>query len=361
MHPGSVFALGTDEQRRQRRVNVSKASIRKSTIYDLASLAQTSASTVSAILNGTWQQRRISEDTAHRVRALAEAHKYNVNRQARGLRRSRSGLIGMIIPTHEDRFFGTMSQVFDRMARERKLQPIVVSTLRDPGLEVSTVKTLISYQIDHLVVTGATDPDGVSRICRHHNVMHVNVDLPGSAAPSVISDNYWGAAQLTSTLITRSTAQASKARDRLHFLGGVSGDHAIQRRIQGFSDTVKAAFGKVDADQIHTCGYEVSAAQAEVGRLHSKLGGLPRGLFLASSLSLEGAIRFLKTLPIEELQRCAFGSYDWDPFASYLRFPVHMVRQDVDGLLSEAFKVIDRGDAAHEQRIEVKPHLVLGD
>jgi LacI family transcriptional regulator, fructose operon transcriptional repressor len=350
-----------DEQRAQRGVNVSKASLRKSTIYDLATLAQTSASTVSAILNGTWQQRRISEETAHRVRALAEAHKYTVNRQARGLRRSRSGLIGMIIPTHEDRFFGTMSQVFDRMARARKLQPIVVSTLRNPALEVSTVKTLISYQIDHLVVTGATDPDSVSRVCRHHNVMHVNVDLPGSAAPSVISDNYWGAAQLTTTLIERSTAQASKARDRLHFLGGVAGDHAIQRRIQGFSDRLMAAFGASDADQIHTCGYEVDAAQAEVAKLYATIGGLPRGLFLASSVSLEGAVRFLKTLPADELQRCAFGSYDWDPFATCLRFPVHMVRQDVDGLLNEAFKVIDRGDSALEHLVEVRPHLVFGD
>lgn len=340
---------------------MSKASIKKSTIYDLAALAETSASTVSAILNGTWQQRRISEGTVQRVQKLAEKHKYTVNRQARGLRRSRSGLIGMIIPTHELRFFGSMSQVFDRMARERKLQPIVASTLRDPALEVSTVKTLISYQIDHLIVSGATDPDGVSGVCRHHNVMHVNVDLPGSAAPSVISDNYWGAAQLTSTLIARSTAQASKARDRLHFLGGVAGDHAIQRRLQGFGDEVKAAFGKVDADQIHTCGYEVDAAQVEIGKLYAKLGGLPRGLFMASLLSLEGAIRFLKFLPIDELQRCTFGSYDWDPFAGYLRIPVHMVRQDVDGLLAAAFKIIDEGESAHEQLLEVRPQLVLGD
>jgi LacI family fructose operon transcriptional repressor len=332
---------------------MSKASIKKSTIYDLATLAETSASTVSAILNGTWQQRRISEETVRRVQKLAEKTKYTVNRQASGLRKSRSGLIGMIIPTHEDRFFGSMSQVFDRMARERKLQPIVVSTLRDPKLEIATVKTLISYQIDHLIVTGATDPDGVSKACRHDDVVHVNVDLPGTKAPSVISDNYWGAAQLTETLIARSTAHAAKGRDRLYFVGGEAADYATQRRIQGFTDKVTAAFGSVTAEQIRTCGYEVAAAQGEISKLYAQLRGLPRGLFLASSLSLEGAVRFLKT--------CAIGSYDWNPFAGCLKFPVDMVRQDVDGLLAAAFKIIDEGESAHEQLLEVRPQLVPGE
>lgn len=340
---------------------MSKASSKKSTIYDLATLAETSASTVSAILNGTWEKRRISEETVKRVQTLAEKAKYTVNRQASGLRKSRSGLIGMIIPTHEDRFFGSMSQGFDRMARDRKLQPIVVSTLRDPKIEIETVKTLISYQVDHLIVTGATDPDGVSQACRQDNVMHVNVDLPGTKAPSVISDNYWGAAQLTATLISRSRKHGSPARDRLYFLGGAAGDYATQRRIQGFTNTVTTAFGAVESGQVRTCGYDPFTVEKEIGQLYSQLGGLPRGLFLASSVSLEGAVRFLKTLPLEDLRRCEIGSYDWNPFAGCLKFPVHMVRQDVDGLLAAAFKIIDEGESAHERLLEVRPQLILGD
>ena len=100
---------------------------RRSTIYDLAALAQVSASTVSAVLNGNWKERRIAEATAAKVQRLAAAHKYNVNRQASGLRKNRSGLIGMIIPMHDNRFFSGMSQAFERLARERHWYPIVVS------------------------------------------------------------------------------------------------------------------------------------------------------------------------------------------------------------------------------------------
>lgn len=333
---------------------------RKSTIYDLAELAHVSASTVSAVLNGTWRERRIAEETALRVQRLASTHKYSVNRQASGLRTSRSGLIGMIIPLHDNRFFSGMSQVFEKLARERHWYPIVVSTLRNPSLELETVSTLISYRIEYLVVAGATDPDSVSRVCRSHGVAHVNVDLPGTIATSVISDNFWGAQQLTQALIDRSKPNRSAKRNKAYFVGGLASDYATQRRIEGFSDIVQAGFGHLDPDQVDACGYEADLAEAAVRALYRRLGGLPRALFINSTIALEGVVRFLKALPAKELERCAFGCYDWDPFAGMLAFPLLMVRQDIDALLARAFSLLDAGAAEPPRIIEIRPQLVFG-
>ena len=332
---------------------------RKSTIYDLAELAHVSASTVSAVLTGSWKARRIAEATARKVERLAAAHHFTINRQASGLRKSRSGLIGMIIPMHDNRFFSEMSQVFERLARERHWYPIVVSTLRDPVLEVETVNTLISYRIEYLVVTGATDPDAVSDLCRKHGVAHVNVDLPGHTATSVISDNYWGAKQLTTALADRSKPVRVRARDKLYFVGGLASDYATQRRMQGFADAVSARFGRVDPVQIDACGYAGELAEAAARRLYARLGGLPRALLINSTIALEGVVRFLHTLPLDELAQCAFGCYDWDPFASMLRFPLLMVRQDVPRLLEEAFRIIDAGSFKQGRIIEIRPRLVF--
>ena len=332
---------------------------RGSTIYDLAELADVSASTVSAVLNGNWRQRRIAESTAQKVQRLAAQHKYNVNRQASGLRKRRSGLIGMILPMHDNRYFGRMSEVFERLARERHWYPLVVSTLRDPSLELETVDTLISYRIEYLVVAGATDPDSVSRLCSNHGIAHVNVDLPGSKATSVISDNYWGAQQLALALLDRSRPARARLRNRAYFVGGIASDHATRRRIEGFADAVTARFGEIDASQVDACGYDGDLAEAAVRRLHARLGGLPRALFVNSTIALEGVVRFLKTLPAPELERCAIGCYDWDPFASVLSFPVLMVRQDVEGLLGEAFRIIDAGLFGEKRIIEIKPQLVF--
>lgn len=332
---------------------------RGSTIYDLAELANVSASTVSAVLNGNWKQRRIAESTAAKVQRLAAEHKYNVNRQASGLRKRRSGLIGMILPMHDNRYFGRMSEVFERLARERHWYPLVVSTLRDPALERETVDTLISYRVEYLVVAGATDPDSVSWICNSHGIAHVNVDLPGTKATSVISDNYWGAQQLALALIDRSRPARARARDKAYFVGGIASDYATQRRMEGFADAVRSRFGRIDDGQIDACGYEGDLAEAAVRRLHARLGGLPRALFINSTIALEGVVRFLKTLPADELGHCAFGCYDWDPFASVLSFPLMMVRQDVEGLLGEAFRIIDAGQFAEKRVIEIKPQLVF--
>jgi LacI family fructose operon transcriptional repressor len=332
---------------------------KKSTIYDLAELAGVSPSTVSAVLNGSWRTRRIAEATAQQVEKLAAARHFTVNRQASGLRTSRSGLIGMIIPLHDNRFFSSMAQVFERLARQRHWYPIVVSTLRDPALELETVRTLISYRIEHLVVVGATDPDSVSTLCMRHGVAHVNVDLPGTKVASVISDNYWGAQQLTQSLIERSRPQRAAARNRAYFVGGLASDHATRRRMEGFSDVVVARFGAIEPAQVDACGYAPDLAEAAVRKLHARLKGLPRALFVNSTIALEGVVRFLMTLPRDELERCTFGCYDWDPFARVLSFPVLMVRQNVEGLLEEAFRIVDRGSFEDARVIEIKPELMF--
>jgi LacI family fructose operon transcriptional repressor len=336
-----------------------RMSKKKSTIYDLAMLAQVSASTVSAVLSGNWKQRRIAEETALRIQQLATDHKYTINRQASGLRKNRSGLIGMIIPLHDNRYFSEMAQVFEKLARERHWYPIVVSTLRQTALELETVDTLISYRIEYLVVAGATDPDSISRVCKTHGIAHVNVDLPGTAATSVVSDNYWGAQQLTDALIKRSAPVGNSLRDKIYFVGGLASDQATQRRIKGFSDVIARHFGRVSASQIDACGYEGELAEAAVRRLHERLGGLPRALFINSTIALEGVVRFLNTLPPTELQGCTFGCYDWDPFAEMLSFPLIMVRQNVAGLLTEAFRIIDSRSFNKARIIEIKPMLMF--
>jgi LacI family fructose operon transcriptional repressor len=252
-----------------------------------------------------------------------------------------------------------MSQVFERLARERHWYPIVVSTLRDPALELETVRTLISYRIEYLVVAGATDPDSVSRVCKAHGIAHVNVDLPGTKATSVVSDNSWGAQHLTLALIDRSRPLRARERNRPYFVGGIATDNATHRRIEGFTDAVTSRFGHVSDNQIDACGYAGELAEAAVASLHRRLGGLPRALFVNSTIALEGVVRFLKTLAPDELRHCAFGCYDWDPFASVLSFPLLMVRQNVEGLLGEAFRIIDTRSFDDKRVIEIKPELLF--
>jgi LacI family transcriptional regulator, fructose operon transcriptional repressor len=328
----------------------------KPTIYDIARLSEASPSTVSAVLSGSWKTRRISEATAEKIQAIAADQGYSANLQARGLRRARSGMVGMILPVHDNHFFAEMSQCFEAQARARGWCPVIVSTLRDPAEEIRTVETLIAYAIDSLFIAGATDPAAVGDLCRAADLPHVYVDLPGRDAPSVVSNNYHGAEILTRTILAEMPHQPDPVRARPYFLGGDATDHASSRRIDAFR-SVAGEQGPVSPDQIVANGYAPALARREVAALCDRLGGLPAALFINSLTVFEGVLSHFITLPPSAFENTVIGCYDYDPFAAFLQFPVHMIRQNSAGLVARAFELID-ADAREPALIQIEPELI---
>ncbi len=314
---------------------------RKATIYDIARLSGASPSTVSAALGESWRKRRISESTVEAIRGIAAEQGYSANMQARGLRQARSGLVGMVIPLHDNRFFSSMSQSFEALARDRGMVPVIASSMRDPAEELRIVETLISYAVEYLIIAGAADPDAVTALCRGANLRFIFVDLPGQGAPSVVSDNYKGAADLTRRLLADRAITGTSGKDRLYLLGGDMGDYASARRIEAFRDVLTEAGQPPLPEQIIGCGYAPRRAMQEMAQLCTRIGGLPSGIFVNSLTAFEGVLRHLSGLPLEDVRASVIGCYDYDPFAAYLQFPVHMVRQDAHGLIREAYRMID--------------------
>lgn len=326
---------------------------KKTTIYDLAELAGTSASAVSAVLNGSWKKRRISSQLAEKISRIAEQQGYAVNMQASLLRREKSKIIGMIVPKYDNRYFGSIAETFEAMARERGLFPIVTCTRRDPDLEVEAARTMLSYQVEWLIATGATNPDRITDICLSSGVHSINLDLPGSKAPSVISDNFAGARELTRRTLVNCRNKLGEASPLL-FIGGRGSDHNTAERVRGF----RAAHGDmgvpIDERHILTCGYAPEKAESSLADLAAAEGALPRGMFVNSTISLEGVMRWIKTSHHFEGRSPIIGCFDWDPFVALLGHDVEMVRQDVKGMLDAVFTIIDKG-GSERTLVEVSP------
>lgn len=329
----------------------------KVTIYDIARISGSSPSTVSAALSKNWRERRIGEATARKIRQIASDSGYTANLQARGLRRGRSGLIGLILPLHENRFFSSLSQCFEAEARQRGWCPVIVSTLRDRVEEIQTVETLISYAVDYLFICGATDPDALSELCQAAKLLHLYVDLPGKDAPSVVSNNFHGAQMLTTTMLANMSNDIDEMRSRLYFIGGLSTDYASAQRMLAFRETLKEANLPFDERQIIQCGYSPDRASRSVAALCESLGGLPAGLFVNSIKAFEGVVSHFVHLPSDAFEASVIGCYDYDPFAAFLRFPVHMIRQNSNGLIASAFELFDAG-AQEPVLVQVEPELI---
>jgi len=327
----------------------------KQTIYDIARKAGVSASTVGSALNGTWKTRRISEATVERIKGIAEELDYTVNLQARALRVAKSGLVGMILPQHDNRFFSSIGQCFSNETRSRDALPVIISTIRKREQEIEAVRGLINSSVDALMLVGTSHPDELSEMCQRAKVPHVFVDQPCSSAPSVVSANKAGAERLTDILLSdRQDVDLSS----VVFLGGDASLPATEQRVQGFSQAIESRGVEVSKDQIVACGYQRNSTRDALCALYEQRGTLPPVMLINSIGCFEGALEFLIQLPKKEVDACSLGAFDYDPFGGLLRHQVPMMRQRAEEMVKHAYKHLDNEDK-EPQLTHIDPELIV--
>lgn len=310
---------------------------KRTTIYDIAEIVGTSPSAVSAVLNGTWKKRRISQKLADRITRIAEDMGYALNLQASVLRRERSNIVGMIMPKYDNRYFGAIAEQFEARSRQRGLFPVITCTRREPALELEAARALVSYQVDCLIATGATDPDRISEFCTAAGVRTINLDLPGTLSPSVVSDNFGGARDLTRLILSRIRDEFG-VLDPIYFIGGRLSDHNTAERLRGFRKAHAEAGLEVSDERIIVGGYAAEKAEAVLEAMD-----LPQrfGIFVNSTITLEGVVRWMQRNDRGGRNGLRFGCFDWDPFAARLLENVGMAEQDVPEMLEAVFQMID--------------------
>ncbi|MDX5591951.1 substrate-binding domain-containing protein [Pseudovibrio sp. SPO723] len=331
---------------------------KRPTIYDLAKLTNTSASTVGAVLNGSWKKRRISQKLADQIRKVAIEQGYSPNMQARALRTERSNIIGMIVPMYDNRYFGALAEAFEQRARDRGLFPIVTCTRRDPNLEIEAAQSMLAYRVDNIVCTGATDPDRIADLCAAHGVETLNVDLPGTRAPSIISDNYQAAVELTKDIISRLPSGCAGNDSDIVFIGGREEDHNTGERIRGFKDAHEEVGARIAEAYIRPCGYAAHKAERSLDEFVNKIGGLPKGIFINSTISLEGIVNWFQQNDITGLETVALGCFDWDPYAALLGNKTSMVRQNVPVMMDLLFEFLEEPGKRKAGVTQVLPEVI---
>ena len=195
----------------------------------------------------------------------------------------------------------------------------------------------MSYQVDLLISTGATDPDRISDFCAAAGVRTINLDLPGSRSPSVVSDNYSGARDLTRVILSRIQTEFG-VLDPLYFIGGRLSDNNTAERLRGFREAHAELGLEVPEEQLVIRGYAPEKAEAALEALD-----LPRrfGIFVNSTITLEGVVRWMQRNKRGGKSGLRFGCFDFDPFAARLPENVGMAEQDVPHMLEAVFEMID--------------------
>lgn len=122
------------------------------TLVDVAREAGVSLKTASRVLNGS---ENVSEKKTVAIRAAMARLGYQPNELARGLKSRRSAAIGMIVPNLSDPFNATAVKAVQEVARANGYVVIITSSGGEGDVERSEIRTLVSRQIDGLVIAPA--------------------------------------------------------------------------------------------------------------------------------------------------------------------------------------------------------------
>jgi DNA-binding LacI/PurR family transcriptional regulator len=205
-------------------------------IQDVARLAGVSPSSISNFLNNRMGQMR--PDTQAKIQQAIEQLGYRPNTAARQLKTGVASMVGLLVPSLANQFFGALACAVEASAAKHQCHVMTFSTFRDPDRERAVMADLLAYGVkgiitgsalsdtEHLVAVTSRCPVVAFDIKRddqsHDKITTISVDNAAATAQAV---------QHLAALGHRSIALVTPPPYTLN----------RQERIRGFQQAVAAA------------------------------------------------------------------------------------------------------------------------
>lgn len=220
------------------------------TINDIARELNISPSTVSRALNDS---SKISENTRAQVKAVALRLGYQINQTASALSKSKTNVLGIILPRLSSSFFSKALSGIEEVANSKGYRVLICQSNENLAQETEMVKLLISSRVDGVVAALAME----SGEAEHFNLFtrnripvamfdRVSFNIPG---PKVIVDNYDGAFRATEHLI-------QNGYNRIAHLTGPLSSKVFEERLNGYRDALALHKIKEDPQLILSCNLD---------------------------------------------------------------------------------------------------------
>ena len=204
-------------------------------MIEIARMANVSLGTVSHVLNGS---ARVREPLRKRVLEAVQAAGYQPSQLARGLRRDKTNMIGMIIPDITNPFFPAVVRGAEDVAFSNGYRLILCNTDNDHSKELVHLNELRTYLPAGLIVipSNFSDLTAQAESYRRAGTGVVCVDrLPKNwSGDSVTANNEEGAYDATRYLIQMGHTKLAAIAGPLHLTNA-------QERLGGFKRAMREA------------------------------------------------------------------------------------------------------------------------
>lgn len=292
----------------------------KVTIHDIALLLKVTASTVSRALH---DHPNISERTKKAVLEAAQQLNYQPNNIAAALRKGKSHIIGLIVPTVNRAFFASVIRGIEEIANQKNYKVIICQTYDNYKKEVQMINTLLNAQVDGIIAS-----IGKNTLCLKHfeKVQHKGIPLvlfdrttKALDVCQVGIDDYLGSYKMVSHLIT-------EGNHRIAHFAGSQKVNIFKERLRGYKNALLDHGIAFDKRLVVESDLQLEGGRQCMQKLLAT-GPVPDAVFSASDYGAMGAMQVLKEEGFSIPGEIALAGFSNEPFTSFTDPPLSTVDQ----------------------------------
>ena len=332
-------------------------SISKSTILDIARELKISAATVSRALN---DHPAISDATKMSVKKAALHLNYQPNRLASSLRLGKSHIMGVIIPSAEINFFGSVVHGIEKVANENAYNVIIYQSNELYDYEKRGVQTFLRSQVDGVLASISKETINLDhyREIKRRGVPLVLFDRVNDAlnVSSVVVNDYAGAFQATKHLIEQGCR-------RIAHIGGQQHVTIFNQRLKGYVDALNTHNIPVDDDLIMYGQVSIESGRECMTRL-LHLPNPPDAVFAVEDFTALGVSQTAKAAGKKLPDDIALVGFANEAFGEYITPSLSTVNQQTVRMGEEAarlfFDLLRDGASTHKapRKLVLEPQLI---
>lgn len=332
--------------------------MKKITLRAIADRCGCSVTTVSRVLNGNAEKFRISPKTADAVMAEITRTGYVPSFTAQTLRKKKSGMIGLLLPSIANPYFADMASHLISELHISGYSAIIFDTMENAARLDSGARELLLRRVEGIIaVPCGNNSSTLELVSREIPVVLVDRFYEHSSLSYVTTNNFKGGYDGTKSLIQaghRHIACIQGARDSM----------PNRERVQG---CLKAMEEAGLADCLTVTGNDFSVQN---GYLSSKLLLLgtqpPTAIFALSNTILLGALKAIRESDLRVPEDISLISFDDNMYMDYLTPAITRIEQPVENMAKLSVKILcDMLDSSHEadsssSQIRLLPHIING-
>jgi DNA-binding LacI/PurR family transcriptional regulator len=333
---------------------------RTATIQEVAALAGTSTSTVSNLLNGRIDRMR--PETRRRIEVAMEQLGYQANQAARQLKTGQSPILGLVIPSVANPFWGSFVQSVEEAALERGYQVLLGNGGRDPKREQRYAESLWSHGVRGVIFgSSPLSLDHIMRLVdRGLNVVVFDRRLRDDDASAqsridgISVDNAAGGYVATRHLL-------DLGHRRIGFISGPLRTSSRIERFDGYRNALIDAGIRYDAELFwEGTGYSGSGdvEGAEIGRDGARallsMTQRPTGIVTINDMYALGAYAGAGDAGLRVPDDVSIIGFDDISMAAIANPPLTTIRQPLQSMMKTAVNtLIDRLEGKGEDRAQI--------